>query len=151
MKTFISYSTKDAGIARAVHAQLAQVGAESFLAECSLSPGVNWTGKIFEALEDADIVLFIASKEACASPSVQQELGASLAHKKIIVPILTDIDPEDLPGWTKSHQAVDLRKGPEALMTTFAAIGEKVRQNKFWTGVLIGALAVSLIAMLGKK
>lgn len=151
MKVFISYSTKDERLARQIHSQLSQIGAQPFLASLSLAPGTKWTAKIFSALEESDMVFFIASRDACASPAVQQELGASLAHKKLIIPILTDISPEELPGWTKEHQAIDLKSGAESLTHAFAEIGERVRQDKFWTGLMLGALVVALIALLAKK
>lgn len=151
MNVFISYSTRDERLARQIHSQLAQVGAQPFLASLSLAPGARWTAEIFSALEESDMVFFIASRDACASPAVQQELGASLAQKKLIIPILTDISPDDLPGWTKEHQAIDLKSSPEALMRAFAEIGEHVRRDRFWTGIILGALSVALIAILSRK
>lgn len=145
---FISYSTADETLARGVHTALTQVGAKPFLASLSLQPGVNWTEEIFENLRRAEWVFFIASKAACASHAVQQELGASLVNKKHIIPILIDIAPEDLPGWTKNHQAIDMRHGPDQLRTTIGAIGEKIKENKFWGGVLLGGLAIGLLASM---
>lgn len=150
-KAFISYSTVDEPIAKQLYAALTNVGVDTFLASISLRGGDGWTEEIFTKLGAADWVFFIASKNACASPSVQQELGASLAHGKTIIPILTDIAPEELPGWTKKHQAIDLRKGPETLRQTIEAIGQKVREDKFWSGVVVGALVVALAALLVKK
>lgn len=149
-KVFISYSTKDEHIARDIFNALNQVGAEPFLASISLQPGVNWTQEIFNNLKDARWVFFIATKSACASPAVQQELGASLANNKHLIPVLIDISPSELPGWVGQHQAVDARTDIGHLRATIEAIGKTVRDDKFWSGVILGGLAVALLTSIGK-
>lgn len=143
-KVFISYSTQDEPIAREIFSALNQVGAEPFLASISLQPGVNWTEEIFGNLKEAKWVFFIATKSACASPAVQQELGASLANNKHLIPILIDISPKELPGWVGQHQAVDARTDAGQLRATIDAIGKTIRDDKFWSGVILGGLAVAL-------
>tara|TARA_B100000609_G_C16988184_1_gene317306 strand:- start:83 stop:538 length:456 start_codon:yes stop_codon:yes gene_type:complete len=149
-KVFISYSTKDEHIARGIFKALNQVGADPFLASISLQPGVNWTQEIFNNLKEAKWVFFIATKSACASPAVQQELGASLAINKHLIPVLIDISPSELPGWVGQHQAVDARTDVEHLRATIGAIGKSIREDKFWAGVILGGLAVALLTSVGK-
>ena len=149
-KVFISYSTQDENIAQEIFSALRQVGADPFLASISLQPGSNWTEEIFKNLKDAKWVFFIATKAACSSPAVQQELGASLANNKHLIPVLIDISPSDLPGWVGQHQAVDARSDAGQLRETIGAIGQTIRDDKFWSGVILGGLAVALIASAGK-
>lgn len=142
---FISYSVQDEDIARRLHEALTHVGVETFLAGISLEPGSNWTQEIFKALRSSEWVFFVASHAACQSHTVQQELGASLIQQKRIIPILIDIAPHELPGWVGQHQAIDARGNSENLNRTIQAIGEKVRDKKFWTGVILGGIAAALL------
>ena len=72
---FISYSSSDERIAKFVHAHLVAEGVSAFLASVSLRPGDKWTPKIFSNLNAASWVIFLASKKACSSPYVLQELA----------------------------------------------------------------------------
>lgn len=143
---FISYSTQDEALARRLYQALSNVGVKTFLASISIQPGMNWTQEIFNNLRASDWVFFVASKAACSSHAVQQEIGASLIQEKHIIPILVDIAPEELPGWVGQHQAIDARHGGERLSETIAAIGQKVREQKFWSGVILGGIAVALLS-----
>lgn len=148
---FISYSVQDENLARKLHGAISMAGIPTFLAGISLEPGVKWTNEIFKKLDKADWVFFLASKNACDSAAVQQELGASLIQKKTIIPLLVDIKPEELPGWVGHHQAIDLRANPETLNMAIGQIAEKIKIDKFWAGVIVGALVIALLAMLTKS
>lgn len=147
---FISYSTHDEHIAKQIHQALTSVNVDTFLAGISIEPGSNWTKTVFDALRDSEWVFFIASKSACASHAVQQELGASLVQNKSIIPILIDISPSELPGWVGQHQAIDARKDSDHLNQTIQAIGEKVKNQKFWAGVVLTGVALALITSQGR-
>ncbi|GAB1259862.1 toll/interleukin-1 receptor domain-containing protein [Aurantivibrio plasticivorans] len=149
-KVFISYSTQDEKIAQQIYSALSQVNAEPFLASISIKAGINWTAEIFNQLKEAQWVFFIATKSSCSSAAVQQEIGASLVQNKHIIPILIDIAPEELPGWVGNHQAIDARKDVGQLRATINAIGKKVADDKFWSGIILGGLGVALFAMASK-
>lgn len=142
---FISYSSYDENVARELHAALSQAGIPTFLAAISIEPGKTWTEEIFNNLRESTWVFFLASKHSCASSSVQQELGASLIEKKVLIPVLLDVSVEELPGWVDRHQAIDPRKTPELIRKTIESIAEKIRVDRFWAGVIIGAILVWLI------
>lgn len=147
-KAFISYSTRDESRAKQLHQAMTSMGIPTFLAGISIEPGKKWTEEIFKNLKAADWIFFLASKSSCQSHAVQQELGASLIQNKVIIPILIDIKPEELPGWVDRHQAIDIKQGAELLHATIEKIAEKVRADKFWSGVIVGALLVGLFVLL---
>ena len=149
-KVFISYSTQDENVAQQLYTALSQVGAEPFLASVSIKPGTNWTNEIFDNLNSSQWVFFIATKSSCSSAAVQQELGVSLSQNKKIIPILIDISPEELPGWVGKHQAIDARKDAGHLRATIDAIGQRVKDDQFLSGVMLGGLAVALFAIVSK-
>ena len=142
---FISYSTKDESIAQRIHDSLTSVGVDTLLAGLSIEAGSNWTKAIFDALRSSEWVFFVASKSACASRAVQQELGASLIAEKSVIPILIDISASELPGWVGQHQAIDARTDAEQLNSTIQAIGEKVKSQKFWAGVILAGVALAVL------
>jgi len=148
---FISYSVKDERLAKGLYSAISLAGIETFLASISIEPGRKWTDVIFEQLEKADWVFFLASKNSVNSPAVQQELGASLIQKKTIIPLLVDIAPEDLPGWVGGHQAIDLKSSPEVLHEAISKIAEKIKIDKFWAGVIVGAIVIGLLVLIAKS
>lgn len=148
---FISYSTKDEALAQKLYSLISMAGIETFLASISIDPGSNWTDVIFEKLEKADWVFFLATKSACESQAVQQEIGASLIQKKTIIPVLIDITPEQLPGWVGNHQAISLKDSPEVLHATIERIAEKIKVDKFWAGIIVGILLAALVFLIAKS
>ena len=86
-------------------------GIDTFLAPLSITPGYKWSDEILDNLFDSSVVIFLASKNSCKSPYVQQELGVAIGQDKWIVPILLDISFSELPGWMKEYQAIDFSTG----------------------------------------
>ena len=102
---FISYSSHDEHLARFMHKHLTDEGISVFLASISLAPSHSWSPEILKALNSATWVLFLASRSACNSPYVQQEVGAAVASKKQLIPVVWDLPPAELPGWASQYQA----------------------------------------------
>ncbi|WP_345969175.1 toll/interleukin-1 receptor domain-containing protein [Sulfurimonas sp. HSL1-6] len=148
---FISYSVKDEQLARSLYSATTMAGIETFLASISIEAGSHWTTSIFKNLEQADWVFFLASKNSISSAAVQQELGASLVQKKTIIPLLIDISPEELPGWVGNHQAIDLKSSPKQLHEAISKIAEKIKVDKFWAGLIVGAIVIGLLMLITKK
>lgn len=142
---FISYSSQDAAFAAAVHRDMTTHGVSTFMAAISLRPGDRWSERIHEALRDSDWVVLLASRAACASPYVQQEVGRAVDGTKKLIPVVWDMAPADLPGWANQHQAVDIRGAtPEQIQARIIAIARQISQDKA-KGMLIAA---SLLAGL---
>jgi hypothetical protein len=91
--------------------------------------------------------LFLASKAACNSPYVQQELGAALITEKKIVPIVGEIEPSELPGWMNQSQALNLAGvPPEKIRYEISRIAETIRADKRKGPLIAGLLVAGLIA-----
>jgi TIR domain len=98
---FISHAAADSPFAEFLHRHLTQEGLSVYLASVSMPPGERWMPHIMDNLRSSTWVLCLASRTACASPWVMQEMGAAVAGNKKLVPIIWDQQPDALPGNTK--------------------------------------------------
>ena len=148
---FISHSSSDREFAEFLQRHLVSEGLTVFLAPLSLTPGQKWPQEILNALKTSTWVFFLASRAACESPWVQQELGAAMATQKKLVPITWDTPPSELPGWIGHIQALDLRGASADVITQhFASIADAIKADKA-KGMLIGGLLVAgLLFFLSK-
>ncbi len=148
---FISYSTVDQKLANFVHKHLGEESLDVFLAPISIEAGSPWRDEILDNIRDADWLVFLASKEACKSNYVQQELGAALGLEKNIVPILWDMPPEELPGWVDQKQALDLRGASNVeIQAQVKNIAKRVKAD-IRNGYLVAGLIVAGLIMLGRS
>lgn len=144
---FISYTSEDEELAKAIKEYLQKQGVSVFLASVSIQPGDDWTNVIKINLQNSPWILFLASHEACTSPYVNQELGGALfgQTQKRLVPVVWNMPPENLPGWVDQKQALDLRGlDPESVARQLDHIAERVKASKrigtLVTTGIIGAL-----------
>ncbi len=149
---FVSYSFKDGEIAEFLCKHLTDEGLDVFRAPLSVSPGERWDEKILENLKNSPWVLFLASKAACASPIVQQEVGVALGKEKHLVPIVWDMDPSELPGWLKNVQALDLRNSSfgEA-RDQVSKIAERIKADKLKGYLIVGLVIAAILYVASKK
>lgn len=147
---FISYSTADENLAQFLAHHLRNEGMQVFLASASLQPGQSWPQEILSALRGSSWVLFLASRSACASPWVQQELGAALITQKRLVPIVWDMSPSNLPGWVQHHQALNLAGSSMGqVKAQMSAIADRIKSDKA-QGLLVAGLAVAAVFLFSK-
>jgi len=140
---FISYTSADQRLADFVFRHLKAESVAVFMASVSLQPGQDWTAEIRRHLRDSSRVLFLASRVACGSPYVQQELGGAFFSGKAVIPVIWEIAPEQLPGWIDRSQALDLRRLPDAagLATALKGIAGQIHSEKLvGLGIVAGAL-----------
>lgn len=147
---FISYSSADEAFARALHDDLSANGVSVFTAAVSLQPGQVWTDAIFENLRTSSWVIFLASRQACESPYVQQEIGRAMAASKNLVPVVWNMAPDELPGWVNRIQALDIRDLTVGeIRARVFQIADRIKADKR-KGTLILAGLVGVLLILGK-
>ncbi len=139
---FISYSSKDGKTASWLYSEMTKAGIKTFMADVSIKAGAKWSEVILSNLKSSQWVFFIASKNANNSHAVQQELGAALIQDKIIIPIIIDMEPEDLPAWIQGFQAIDIKKAPQKIYQTIREIAETIQNNKFLAGATIAIIVL---------
>lgn len=149
---FISYSSQDERLARFVASHLQEEGVSVFLAALSLKPGDNWSKEIFKSLGASSWVLFLASRAACRSAYVQQELGVALAGQKNIVPVVWDMDVSELPGWIREKQALILNSvSIDEARRSMSEIARRIKKDKAMALLIAGLLVCGLIYLSTKS
>jgi hypothetical protein len=144
---FISHAAVDSPFAEFLHRHLMQEGLSVYLASVSMPPGERWMPSIMDNLRSSTWVLCLASRAACASPWVMQEMGAAVAGNKKLVPIIWDQPPDSLPGWMKQYQAVNLAgRQQEEAMAAIGRIAETIKAEKQKGLVILGLLVAGLVA-----
>lgn|GEM_PF-3046113 len=92
----------------------------------------------------------IASRAACESHWVMQEMGAAIGANKKLVPVVWDLLPEDLPGWRREFQAVNLRGASrDEAIAAFGRIADTIKTDK-QKGIAIGGLLFAGLMILGR-
>lgn len=149
---FISYSSSDEQLARFIYEHVTKEGVSVFMAQVSLQSGTAWTPQVFAHLRESKWVFFLASRNACESPYVQQEVGAAMVQSKKFVPIIWDIGAQDLPGWASQYQCIDLRRiNAQQLADTIKKIASDIKSDKA-LGFLVSVAAIGgLLYLLGNS
>lgn len=146
-KCFISHATRDAAFANFVGQQLVASGVPTFLAPVGIEPGARWSEAIRKELESSAVVFFLASREACKSPSVLMEIGGAWLRGKTIIPITWDMGPSELPSWISETQAVDLRgRKPTDVIPVINQLAKKLERQQLINGLLLAGFVALLIA-----
>lgn len=147
---FISYSSEDERFAQFVAGEVRGRGLTVSMASDSLRPGDKWAEKIKRNMRASGWVILLASRAACQSPWVQQELGMAIGGSKKVVPVVWDMPPSQLPGWVDESQALDLRDAdPQTVRQEIFKLAERIRINRDQGLLIAGALVLGLI-VLGK-
>jgi hypothetical protein len=148
---FISYSVDDEGLAQFVYNHLITQGIDVFLASISLRHGDQWTPQIVNALNSSEWVFFLASRSALASVNVQQEIGGAIFGRKKLVPIMWDVEPNDLPRWVADHQGLILTGATiENINLQIAQLAAQVKANKMKGQLVAGAVFAGILYLLAK-
>ena len=112
-----------------------------------MPPGERWMPHIINSLRNSTWVLCLASRAACASPWVMQDMGAAVSGNKKLVPIIWDQPPDSLPGWMKQYQAVNLAgRGQEEAMAEIGRIAESIKAEKQKGMFILGLIVAGLFA-----
>jgi hypothetical protein len=148
---FISYCSKDVEFATAVHNDFTLHGLDVFMAGISLAPGVRWSEQILKALGASTWVIFLASKAACESKYVEQEIGGALLTKKQLIPVVWDMDPAALPGWTNQIHALDVRHfSPEQIQGRIQALAKQLKVKKDKSFLISAGLVAGFFWLLSR-
>ena len=87
---FISYSRKDIAFARLLRESLLQSQIDTWIDWERIPVGEKWWDEICQAIENANVFMFIISKNSIGSPVCKDEINQALKNNKRIIPIIVD-------------------------------------------------------------
>lgn len=146
---FISHAQADLPLAEFLHRHLTQEGLSVYLASVSMPPGEQWMPAILNNLRSSTWVICLASRAACESYWVMQEMGVAIGSNKKLVPITWDLPPDALPGWMRQYQAVNLGASQEEAKAAIVRIADAIKSEK-QKGLAILGLIVAGLMLFGK-
>jgi WD40 repeat protein len=122
---FISYSRKDIAFARLIRESLQASQIDTWIDWERIPVGERWWDEICQAIENANVFMFIISKNSVGSSVCKDEINHALKNNKRIIPIIVDdLQPEaikefapDLPqfNWIifERNQLFRIEENPE--------------------------------------
>jgi hypothetical protein len=90
---FISHSKDDRTVANAAVARLEGRGIRCWIAPRDITPGLDWSAEIVEAIEHARVMVLIYSAKSNASPQIKREVERAVSQG---IPVVT-FRLEDVP------------------------------------------------------
>ena len=130
---FVSYSTKDKGIADALVRHLEEHGVACWIAPRDIPSGMEYADLVVDAIETSKLVLVLFSDAAQNSRWVRSEINRALSESKDIIPVrIEDMGSQKgMEVYLGRRQWVDLLPDPE---TKFGEVLSAVRDGVKRTG-----------------
>jgi TIR domain len=102
---FLSYSMADREWAAAFAQSLEESGVRVWFDVSSIAPGERWQDRIQDALRASKVLVVVLSSASIESPWTFFELGAAVADKKRIIPVIAnDVQIERIPSLLRQFQ-----------------------------------------------
>ena len=83
MRAFLSYAHEDDEVAAALAKQLAKAKVQVWNPSQDVDPGENWSLKMGEALEKADVLIVLFSPNSAKSPWIRREVEYALTSPRL--------------------------------------------------------------------
>lgn len=126
MPVFLSYSTRDAVMARLILHIFEKSGVDCFLAERDIPIGAHFDSEIAEKIRQSRALLVLWSSDAASSPWVNQEVGIALGQNIPVWPIA--IEEIDIEGAIFRTQGVYLTRHSDP-HEQIAALARQIRES----------------------
>ena len=145
---FVMYLSRDLMLAQVVRSVLEARGTSVSL-RCVPPRGEQATEDISKLLSSALCVILLASKAACRSPYVRDELGSMGSLLEKLVVFTWDVEFADLPGWMASAQVLDARSSTLSVLNArIDKISASLRRDKVTDVLFLLAGAISAFAFI---
>jgi len=83
VRAFLSYAHEDDEVAAALAKQLAKAKVQVWNPSRDVDPGENWSLKMGEALEKADVLIVLFSPNSAKSPWIRREVEYALTSPRL--------------------------------------------------------------------
>lgn len=134
-EVFISYSSKNAEYANAVHEKLENAGIKCWIDYNNIRTSQNFAQEIVDGLNKAKVVVLIYSKDADNSKYVYREIETAFDKRHIVPLKIDDSFPDNLEFFFRSLQWLDasptaLKKNDITLESRYDELVETVKEIK---------------------
>ncbi|MDA2934218.1 toll/interleukin-1 receptor domain-containing protein [Acidobacteria bacterium AH-259-D05] len=153
---FLSHSSKNKGLAKAIHDYLEGstgdqgIKLQVFLSEYDIPAGVDFDNYIFEQLRKSDILVLLLTKEVRKSEYVNQEISAALENRISILPVA--LEPIEPPPRLERIQQLRAYENPEGYQECLKRVlSQKATSKANKEGLLLIGLIVTAIWILKKE
>jgi len=147
---FVSHASSELRLANFLKRHLEAEGHSVYVAALDMQPGQKWMPAILDSLKSSPWVICLASRKACASAWVMQEMGAAIGANKKLVPIVWDQSPSELPAWMRQYQAVELGHDEDTARDAIGRIADLIKADKQKGFLILGLLGLGLALFGGK-
>ena len=126
---FISYSLKDADVARSICQRLESSGITCWIAPRNIEPGIPYAEAIIQGIEQSRSLLLVFSEAANNSPQVLREIERAVSKDKLLLTVrIEDRQPTaSLEFFLSSHHWFDLFPGTDPKL--LSALVQAVRRS----------------------
>lgn len=125
---FLSYSSKDRGVAERIQDGLAQEGYDVFWDQAT-PPGIDWDTWIRKQLKEARCVIVLWSRDSVASPNVRHEAMIGRDTSKLLPVLVDELSPDDFPMGLFFVQALNVGRTKRSLSASWLKLLEEVRSR----------------------
>ncbi|HEV3163662.1 MAG TPA: toll/interleukin-1 receptor domain-containing protein [Isosphaeraceae bacterium] len=121
-QVFISYSYVDSDWAGRLAAALAERNIVVWFAGDEIKPGEPFLDRMEEGLRQSAYVVPIISRHSARSSNMAAELGAALALRKLLIPVVEEDAPRDeIPGPIRLRRYL-VQREPEQVADEIASV-----------------------------
>ncbi len=146
-RAFVSHSSRDEALVRALQDNAAGLGIEIYLAEHDLRPGHQLSTKIQREIERSHAVIVLLTTAAADSSYVQQEIGYALKARRYVIPLVERGLSADKLAMLQGKEYIELDpEDPDAAMQKAGVYLESLKDRKdFIDAALATVVVVGLI------
>jgi hypothetical protein len=144
-KIFITYSSKDEKVSRAICAALENRGLTCWISSRNVKPGQNYQEQIVRAIRTAKIMVLVFTANATNSNEIKKELALASQNNLLVIPVrIEDVTPNEAFAYEfATRQWIDLFDDWEnsiARLVELIAAGIDDRAGDFREGALSEAI-----------
>lgn len=148
-RVFLSHSSKDAELVRALQANAAGLGVEIYLAEHDVRPGVDLSTKIQLQIERSHAVIVLLTASGADSDYVQQEIGYALKSRCPVIPLVETGLPARKLAMLNGKEYIEIDPDdPDAAVKKASAYLERLKDRKDFVDAAMAVLIVTAIIYL---
>lgn len=136
LRVFVSHTTAHKVLATHLHAWMARVGIECFVAHDAIEPTREWQDVIESALRTCHVLVAMLTDDFSASRWCDQEVGVAVGRGVLIVPVRMGVDPYGFIGKVQGVTAGQDVMGNWQGETIAAQIFEALASNPLTTGLM---------------